>query len=175
MTLYRRGKSPFWYVKFQHRGQIFRKSTGTEVRKEAEKIAADFKFQATKKTGPRNVNPFRQGTFRKGAMMLSDAITRAVGSRYDTQADCMCVNSRLKAVLKMLGDRPLSDITASQIADMSERMVKTKSPATVNRHLANLKTVMNIAKREWETVEAVPYIRGTLEGRVSHLELSNKD
>lgn len=70
-------------------------------------------------------------------------------------------------LLARFGDVPLSEITAAKIsAYKAERLAVTSSrlkaplsPASINRPLAFLRTVLRIASREWEVLPAVPHIK----------------
>lgn len=75
---------------------------------------------------------------------------------------------RLGAVLlARFGDVPLSEITAAKVsaykaerlAVTSSRLGKPLSPASINRPLAFLRSLLRTASREWEVLPVVPHIR----------------
>lgn len=58
-----------------------------------------------------------------------------------------------------LGKLMLDEITIDVIAAIREDKRKTTSPATVNRSLALVRSVLKLAKDEWEWLERIPHVK----------------
>lgn len=58
-----------------------------------------------------------------------------------------------------LNGLPLSRITKGVVADLRDGLLKERSVATVNRYLTVLRSVLNMARDEWEWVDTVPKIK----------------
>lgn len=63
-------------------------------------------------------------------------------------------------LIERLGaDTPLARITRGVIADFRDSMLETRKPATVNRYLTVLRTILNMARDEWEWIDTAPKIK----------------
>lgn len=61
--------------------------------------------------------------------------------------------------LEKLGeDTLLSDIRRSDIADIRDEMLEERCPATVNRYMTTLRSILNMARDDWEWIDRVPKI-----------------
>jgi integrase len=58
-----------------------------------------------------------------------------------------------------LATLPLSRITKGVVADLRDDMLKTRSVATVNRYLTVLRSILNMARDEWEWIDTAPKIK----------------
>lgn len=54
---------------------------------------------------------------------------------------------------------PLGRITKGVLADLRDDMLKTRAVSTVNRYLTVLRSVLNMARDEWEWIDTVPKIK----------------
>jgi hypothetical protein len=117
----------------------------------------------------------------KGAgLTFGEAVERylAAKSRKKSLAFDKLYLNQLKAALG--GETPLAAITAARVsawkaAKLSAVNPRTKlpfAPATINRPLAALRHLLQLAHDEWEVLEAVPKIRleDEPEGRIRWLE-----
>jgi integrase len=134
MKLYQRGR--VWYVTFYARGRRVQESTGTTDRRKAEKFCA-----------------LRLSEVERGEYAQSAKITLAqFGEQYLEYARA---NKRswlrdeqiLTHLKKAMGTTQLSDIGALQIERYKlDRLKQSASPATVNREVASLKHMFNLAE-----------------------------
>ncbi len=68
--------------------------------------------------------------------------------------------ARTTLLVERLGaDTPLSRITRGVIAELRDDMLETRKPATVNRYLTDLRTILNTARDDWEWIESTPAIK----------------
>lgn len=56
-------------------------------------------------------------------------------------------------------DTPLTQITRGAVADFRDSMLETRKPGTVNRYLTVLRSILNMARDEWEWIESAPKIK----------------
>lgn len=132
MSLYKPGRSPYWWIDLAHphgHGRI-RKSTG-----ETEKAKAQRKHDEAKA---------KLWKTKVSGRQLSDAFAAwtelAPRSRNDDNA--------VKQILREYGDCPLSDFSATKFYDI----FSCKTPGTYNRLLATTRAAIGVAaKRGWIT------------------------
>jgi integrase len=153
--LYQRKGSSKLYMDFTINGARVNRSTGTADRAEAELVEAQEKLKL-RQGKPAGVETSVPAPIP--SISLSLAIEQAMEQRWDGTADEECVQQRLDTVLEILGDIPLTSITNDEVRLVKERLTKRGlAKSTVNRHLANLKTLLRMAWREWNVIQAVPY------------------
>lgn len=66
------------------------------------------------------------------------------------------VARQLDVWLALLGDIPVTDITARRLSDARDRLSKTRSPATVRRYLSALSGALTHAVKDWQWLPANP-------------------
>ena len=139
MALYQRG--PIWYADYYVNGQRIQESTHRATRREAEKFLAERLSQA------------QRGYLRPNKVLLAD-----LGERYMAHAK---LHKRswprdqqlLTRLESLFGPQcTLPQITALRLEDYQQVRAEKAAPATVNRELALLKHMVNLAKR-WEMFE----------------------
>lgn len=95
---------------------------------------------------------------------LSDAIKRYVTNVLPTKpGNARNVEQHLKWWREQLGNRQLTDVTAKEIAECRDKLIKepthqnkVRAPATVVRYLSSLSTVFETAIKEWHWIEKNP-------------------
>lgn len=65
----------------------------------------------------------------------------------------------VEVLTSYLDGKPLSRITKGVVADTRDDMLKTRGVATVNRYLTVLRSILNMARDEWEWVATTPKIK----------------
>lgn len=96
----------------------------------------------------------------KTATTLSAAIERGYEERWKSKKDGAKTRSRLIQIVEFMGDVELDDIDEVLInAFKGHLSQKGLSNSTINRHIANLKTLLRMAWREWKLISSVPYIK----------------
>lgn len=147
MALYKR--DGLWWIDISHQGRRIRKSTGTAVKKDAQYFHDQFKSDIWH-YGHLNEKP--QKTWQ-------EAVTRWFEeSKHKRTLDEDRKN--LRWAHPYLHQHFLCDIHA----DVIEAMAKAKeatgiTPATVNRLLAVVRSILRKAKNEWGWIEVMPKIR----------------
>jgi len=148
MSLYKRGDSPFWWVRFSHNGRRIQKSAGTAERALAEQYEARLKRQLWEQDRL-GVKPRR--SWREAVVQyLRETRHKA------THAEDI---AKLRYLDRYLGELALDDVSREVIDKIARVKVKEASEATANRYLALIRAVLRRAALEWEWIERLPRVR----------------
>jgi len=148
--VYRRANSRYWWIATTlPDGQRIRQSAGTEDRKEAEALLAKFKLEA-----------FRAANFGiKPERSWQEAVVRYLTSKSnlrsfrDVQRICRMLDP-------YLGRLMLSQINGDIIWQVTQGELKRgNAVATVNRYLALVRSLLRMARDEWQWLDSVPKVR----------------
>jgi integrase len=149
--LYRRPRSPFWWMAYSVNGVVKRESTGTERLLEARAVLA--KKQAEVFEGKHFPDKRKSGLTVDG---LRDLYLGAFGHKRSAAND----RQRFGVIVEHFGaGRSVETIQPSDVAKLRDWLLKrptkrgtTTSSATVNRYLALLKAALRFAAREGHAV-----------------------
>lgn len=147
MSLRKRGET--WHVDITAPdGTRIRRSTETTDRTEAQEYHDTLKAELwrTVKLGERQKHTWEEAVVR----FLHETEHKA--SRGDDV-------SRLRWLDNHLAGKLLDSITQDVIFKIKTAKLKEASQATVNRHLALIRSILRRAEREWEWLEKAPAIR----------------
>lgn len=142
--LYKRPGSRNWYVKLKHRGRTIQKSTGTTVRRDAEKYQAELRKTL-------------QSLRKQSGHTFSDAALRWLDEKQHKKSldtDLMILDW-FRPHLETLY---LSEITRDKVEELRQLRRKDSSTETVNRYMALLRSILRIARDDWEWVEKIPKV-----------------
>lgn len=154
MSIYRRGASGIWWVRFQTNGREIRTSTGTSDRKKALEIERRMRSQADEDIHCIRMQRSLKRTF-------GEAVVHWLESReYPTSME-----SHIRSVTAELKDVQLTDILPAVEAMRAKYAKQGLSPLTVNRRLAVVKRVLTLAHRRWKWIN---------EPLASHIELCSE-
>lgn len=145
MSIYKRGDT--YYYDFTIKGVRHNRSTGTADRREA--VAAEkAAVKAARVTRP------------EPTMTMDAAMQKAYRERWGTRKDGEQTMSRLDMVASYLGhDTPINHFDRAMIEQVRDWLLKTgRGPATTNRYLAAVKTLLRMA-HEWGALDKVPPVR----------------
>lgn len=140
MSVKRRKGSKTYYTNFSHNGQRIRKSTGTNNKVQAQEYEDKLKERLWKqeKLGERPDYTWPEAAHR----FVQENKKSIRGQKEDRQ--------KILWLTKQLGDIPLKLITSFQVQELITALEKThKAPATINRYLSALRTILNRAANEW--------------------------
>jgi len=148
--LHRRRDSRFWWVNVVlPNGQRLRESTGTEDRKEAEALLDKLKHDAYK-SAYFGIKPKRT---------WQEAVIRYLSLK----AHLRDVEKQRRLCCKLdayLGRLTLNDITGDVVWSIVEgERKKGNKPATVNRCLALVRSILRMAHFDWQWIDAIPKVR----------------
>jgi integrase len=128
--LYRRSRSPYWWVRFQLDGREIRLSTRTTDRAQAE----EFETQARNRA-------WRQARLGERPVVLWDHATRKWLK--DTQKRSKEKDRIIVAWFDgHLKGQPLENITAEVIEELRQLRAEETSPSTANRYMAFLRALL---------------------------------
>ena len=137
MKLYRRGR--VWYLTFYVRGKRVQESTGTSDRRKAEKFCA------------LRLSEVERGVYSQSAKITLTQFGRAVLGLCESQQTFVAQGrTDHDALNSAMGTTQIGDIGALQIERYKlDRLKQSASPATVNREVALLKHMFNVAEH-WQ-------------------------
>ena len=148
--LYRRPDSASWWINATlPNGQRIRQSAGTENREDAQALLAKLKLDA-----------YRGHHFGiKPQRSWQEAVVRYLelkgGLRSFTDLQRIC-----RLLDPYLGSTMLNQINGDMIWRVVQgELKKGNKPATVNRYLATIRSVLRMARDEWQWLDTIPKIR----------------
>ena len=148
--IYRRPDSSFWWINATlPNGQRVRQSAGTENREDAEALLAKLKLDAYR--GHHfGIKP--QRSWQEAVIRYLD-IKRGLRSFKDLQRICRLLDP-------YLGTMALNHINGDVVWRVAQgESKKGNKPATVNRYLATMRSVLRMARDEWQWLDTIPKIR----------------
>jgi integrase len=147
MSLTKRGN--IWHIHFSTPdGQRIRQSTGTSDRKEAQEYHDRLKAQYWRNQA---LGDKPERTWKEAVVQFLKETEHKASRRDDLQ--------KLKWLNLRFGKLFLTQVTREKIAKVGEVKRKEASPATANRYLALIRTIMRKAALEWEWILQAPKIR----------------
>ena len=148
--IYRRADSRFWWIDVAlPNGRRLRQSSGTRKREEAEALLAKLKADA-----------FRQELLGiKPRRSWQEAVVRYL----DLKAGLKSIGKQrqiCRTLDRYLGVLMLNDVTGDVIWNIVQQELKRgKRPATINRYLAAIRSLLRIARDEWQWLDSIPRVR----------------
>lgn len=147
MALYQREGT--WWIDIFHQGKRIRKSTGTQVKEEAQRFYDKIKYELwlVKKH-----NSIPEKTWMDAVMRwLEESVhKRSLGMD----------KTHLTWLDPYLRTKKLSEINRDLIEFIAKEKEKTNvTPATVNRVLELIRSILNRAQKDWGWLEITPVIR----------------
>lgn len=136
-----RKRGDIWHVKFKAGGQVIQRSTGTSGKREAQKFERDLRAEVA-----RELHAGRTGT--PVARTYKEALFRWVESGAPHGMISPARNTRPHL------DNVLLHLVVPAAHMMKSDMLKDGlSPQTINRRLAVVRRVLNVAYREWDWIK----------------------
>jgi integrase len=145
MTVYKRGK--MFYMNFTVSGQRIFKSTGKYTKKEAKQVEANERQKLLKES---SLSPQESAT----KTLLSVAIDQVFQSRWKDNKDGTGTYARASKLVELMGNIPIGQINEDMVHKLIKKLdAKKVQPATVNRYLATLKTILKFKKQQWDFIK----------------------
>ena len=148
--IYRRSDSRFWWIDVAlPDGSRLRRSSGTAKREEAQALLAKLK-----------VDCFKEAHFGlKPRRSWQEAVVRYL----DGKAGLRSIEKQRQICRTLdcyLGSLTLNDITGDVIwSIVRQELRRGKRPATINRYLAAIRSLLRIARDEWQWLDSIPRVR----------------
>lgn len=137
--LYKRGK--IWWVKFKANGEVYQRSTGATNKKDAQKKERSIRDEVAQEI-------HSQLVCSRTDRLYSDALLRWIDSGAPKSMWSHARNTR-----PYLDNVPLNEVVPAA-HDMKREMLKDGlSPQTINRRLAVVRRILNVAYKEWEWLD----------------------
>lgn len=147
MSLYKRGNT--WWVRFTApNGERIQRSAGTEEQQKAQEFHDRLKAELWRvhQLGERPRRTWQEAVVR----WLKDTEYKA-----DRNKDV----AKFRWLDRFLKSSYLDDINRELVDKIKYAKREEASPSTVNRYLALIRAVLNMAKDEWEWIDKVPKVR----------------
>ncbi len=148
MPLYRRARSPYWWVRFSVRGRRVRESTGT-----ADKDAAEeYETHARART-------WREVRLGQLTHTWADAAKRwkdETGAKRSADKDAQMLE--WFAQNDRFANLDLAEISPDVIAAARSKLVEGLGENTVNKYLALVRSILRRAASEWGWIASAPKI-----------------
>ena len=148
--IYRRPDSRFWWIATTlPNGKRLRQSAGTENREDAEALLAKLTLDAYRERhfGLKPERSWQEAVVRYLAVK---SMLRSFG---DVQRICRMLDP-------YLGTLTLNQINGDVIWSVVQgELKKGNKPATVNRYLALIRSLLRMARDEWQWIDSIPKIR----------------
>lgn len=148
--VYKRPDSGHWWINATlPNGKRIRQSSGTADRADAEAYLAKLKLDAYRETHF-GIKPER--TLQEAVIRYLE-LKRTLKSFSDVQRICRHLD-------RYLGDASLRQINGDLIWSIVQgELKKGNKPATVNRYLATVRSLLRMARDEWQWIDTMPKIR----------------
>src|SRR5690554_2206236 len=119
MTIYKRRGQKNYYCTFTFKGRRFNRSTGTSIRREAEKFERKMKklYKSYFKTDPKK-------PIEKNKMKLSEAFEKCYEEKWKYNKDTKSPLTRANNIVRMMGDLYINDITNEDITLLINKLEK---------------------------------------------------
>lgn len=158
LKIYKLEASPYWWVRTFHNGKVYRKSTRTEVKKEATIFARSFYDQVI---SGRIMAPHREKdvvTFAKVAAAMMKSKQAQVARDDLTEMTYKIMDYRLKkTILPALGKREIASIHFEDLEELLDDLSHQKlTGSTINGYMKAAKSVFNYAFKRRD-IPSIPH------------------
>jgi integrase len=156
MSVYKRGDKGVFYMNFTVNGVRVYKSTGKFTKKEAKQVEANEKQKLIDEA---NATPQQKAT----RMKISEVVKELYDVRWKHNKDSVNSLARGEKVVEILGDMPIGEVSQEDIRKIMVHLQgRGNKPATVNRTLEVLKTMLKYKKLEWDYIKLSRVSKGRI-------------
>lgn len=139
-----------WHMDFIVQGERVRGTTGCRNKADARAFAEAIKVEKERAF----LAKLKGDSFR-----LADAVTTLYNQKWKGQADGQQTRQRMDRVVEILGNPNLEEINNKMVSDLRLSLERQGlAVATVNRHMAHLKTLLRWACIDRELIPRVPKV-----------------
>lgn len=156
MAVYKRGDKGVFYMNFTINGKRVFKSTGKFTKREAKHVEA---LERQKIIDEVNASPQEKAA----KTMLSEVVKELYDVRWKYNKDSVNSLARGGRVVELVGDMPIGDVNQEVVRKLIVHLQRRgNKPATVNRTLEVLKTMLKYKKMEWDIVKLAKVPKGRI-------------
>jgi integrase len=156
MAVYKRGAKGVWYMNIVVNGVRIAKSTGKSTKKEAKQVEA---LERQRIIDEAIATPQQ----RASRMLLSEVVKELYDVRWKYNKDSKNSLARAEKVVEIVGDKPIGDVNQETVRKLILHLQGRKNkPATVNRTLEVLKTMLKYKKMEWDYIKLAKVPKGRI-------------
>jgi integrase len=156
MAVYKRGEKGVFYMNFTVDGKRVFKSTGKFTKKEA-KHAEAMERQKLMENAALTPQELSART------LLSEAIEQVYETRWKSNKDGEQARTRSLRLIVLIGDMQVGLINEDTVRLLMSKLEATDlKPATVNRYLEVLKTILRYKRQEWEFIHLKKQPKGRI-------------
>lgn len=173
-TVYPRGKIYYVDYVFRDNDKVVKRSTGVKIDEPRAR------FLAEKKAMEIYENELSQKVTgaNSSRLLLSEAVEKTYEQKWSRNKDSETPIERMSVIQDILGDVYLDEIDSATITELQQTLFKRGiKVSTVNRYMSALRTVLNLAMRQWGVLDRVPHIQQFTEpkGRIRYLEIEEEE
>lgn len=156
MAVYKRGDKGVFYMNFTVNGVRVFRSTGKFTKKEAKQVEA---LEKQKVLDEANATPQQ----RASKMLLSEVVKELYDVRWKYNKDYVNSLARGERVVEIVGDMPIGEVNQETVRKLILHLQgRGNKPATVNRTLEVLKTMLKYKKMEWDYIKLAKVPKGRI-------------
>ncbi len=156
MAVYRRGSKGVFYMDFMLNGVRVNKSTGKYTKREAKHAEA---LEKQKIIDDAKATPQEKAA----RLLLSDVVQELYDVRWRYNKDSVNSLARGHRIVELIGDMPIGDVNQDIVRKLMLKLQgRGNKPATVNRTLEVLKTMLKYKKLEWDYIKLAKVPKGRI-------------
>jgi integrase len=164
MSVYKRGDKGVFYMNFTVDGVRTFKSTGKFTKKEAKHAEA---MERQKLMEQASLTPQELSA----RTLLSEAIEQVYETRWKANKDGEQARTRSLKLIELIGDLQVCTINEDVVRLLMFKLeAKKLKPATVNRYLEVLKTILRYKRQEWDFIHLKKQPKGRIRVLDKHEE-----
>lgn len=160
LRIYRLEASPFWWVRFYHKGKIYRRSTRTEIKRDAVTKAKDFFSEIASGRHSKERSGEDASTFAFIAEAMLKSMKAEVARDDLTKQTYDIAEYRLrKTILPSLGDKDINAIHFEDIEELLNQLshqTSKLSPSTISSYLKLTRRVFSYAFKR-RSINVIPH------------------
>ncbi len=156
MPVYKQPNSPNWLIEFMIDGRRYRRSSGTNIKRKAQRI--EEKWRQEIHGGQHGIRAPETLTLRKAADRYLETVIQPKHSRARSkEAEAAALN----VIVRAFGAQTrIHKFQSSDIARWRDKAIAEGYAAgSINRYLASFRAVLNRAHSDWNALQVVPRFR----------------
>jgi len=156
MSVYKRGDKGVYYMNFIVNGIRVNKSTGKFTKREAKHEEA---MERQRLIDDLNTPPEQ----KMAKLLLSEVVKELYDTRWKYNKDSVNSLARAERVVSIIGDMPICEVNQDTVRKLMLHLQgRGNKPATVNRTLEVLKTMLKYKKLEWDYIKLAKVPKGRI-------------